>query len=183
MDLVLDLLITAAGIGWIVPVIWSGRGHFESDKVPRGSLLIALVVLITVGLYSYLIWTQSQPVLAEAVGLVVMLLAIWMFFMTIRASRRGRLRMAFDEEGPRGLVEEGPYKYVRHPFYVSYVIFFAAFALATWSPVAIGPLIVIAIIYVLAARMEERLFAATPMAASYDAYRKRTGFFWPKFGS
>jgi protein-S-isoprenylcysteine O-methyltransferase Ste14 len=180
MELVLDVLITLAGIGSLGLAAWSARGHFQSEKVPLGSMVITLVVMVSVGLNIYLIWVQSQPVVAQFVGLVVMALAIWMFFLTIRASREGRLRMAFDEEGPRGLVEQGPYKYVRHPFYVSYIIFFSAFALATWSPVTIGPLVIIIIIYVIAARMEERLFTNTPMAASYEAYKQRTGFFWPK---
>ena len=135
MELVLDVLITLAGIGSLGSRAWSARGHFQSEKVPLGSMVITLVVMVSVGLNIYLIWVQSQPVVAQLVGLVVMVLAIWMFFLTIRASREGRLRMAFDEEGPRGLVEQGPYQYVRHPFYVSYIIFFSAFALATWSPV------------------------------------------------
>jgi protein-S-isoprenylcysteine O-methyltransferase Ste14 len=183
MELVFDVLVTLAGLASLGLAAWSARGHFSSDRVPLGSILITVVVLLTVAFYIYLLWAHAQPVLPQAIGFLIMMAAIAMFFMTIRASRQARLRMAFDEGNPRGLVQDGPYRYVRHPFYVSYIIFFSAFALATWSAVAIGPIVLLVIIYVLAARMEERLFAGTEMAAAYAAYRQRTGFFFPRLDS
>jgi protein-S-isoprenylcysteine O-methyltransferase Ste14 len=183
MGLTFDVLVTLAGVASLGLAAWSARGHFSSDKVPRGSIVISVVILLTVGFYFYLVWAHPQPVFPQLVGFVVMVAAIGLFFLTIGASRTARLRMAFDEGNPRGLVEEGPYRYVRHPFYVSYIVFFSAFALATWSLVAIGPVILLVVIYVLAARMEERLFAGTEMAGAYDAYRQRTGFFFPRLSS
>jgi protein-S-isoprenylcysteine O-methyltransferase Ste14 len=183
MELTFDILVTVAGLVSLGLAAWSGRRHFSSDKVPLGSIVITIVVLITTLLYLYLVWAQTQPLLAQLVGSLLMAAGYGLFFMAIRASREGRLRMAFDEGNPRGLVQHGPYKYVRHPFYVSYIIYFSGFALTTWSPVAMAPLAVLVVIYVLAARMEERLFAGTPMASSYDAYRQRTGFFFPKLSN
>jgi protein-S-isoprenylcysteine O-methyltransferase Ste14 len=183
MELTFDIFVTFAGAGFIGLAAWSGRGHFSSDKVPLGSIVIAIVVLITTLLYLYLLWAQAQPLLAQLLGFLLMVGGLGLFFMAIRASREGRLRMAFDEGNPRGLVQHGPYGYVRHPFYVSYIIFFSGFALATWSPIAIAPLVILVVIYVSAARMEERLFADTPMASSYEAYRQRTGFFFPKLSN
>ena len=52
-----------------------------------------------------------------------------------------------------------------HKSYAAQWVLFAAVAL---------------VIYVLAARMEEGKFANTPMSAEYQAYRRRTGFFFPK---
>lgn len=183
MTLFLDILVTFAALIWLVLVAWSGRGHFQSDRMPRGSMLITLVVLATSITYFYLVWAVEQPVLASLGGLVLECLGVAMFLVTIRASRLGRLRMAFDEGNPRGLVTEGPYRYVRHPFYVSYIIYFAGFAIATWSWIAVVPLAILLVIYVLAARMEEGKFANTPMSAEYAAYRQRTGFFFPKIAS
>ena len=174
MDLLLDVLVTLAAVMWLGLVMWSGRGHFQSDKMPRGSVLVTSIT------YLYLVWAVQQPVLASLVGFVLECAGIAMFLVTIRASRQGRLRMAFDEGNPRGLVTEGPYQYVRHPFYVSYIIYFGGFAIATWSWISLLPLAILLVIYVLAARMEEGKFANTPMSAEYEAYRRRTGFFFPK---
>ena len=74
----------------------------------------------------------------------------------------------------------GPYRFVRHPFYVSYIVFWAGWSLAIWSVIVLFPFAILIVIYVFAARMEERLFAGTQMADQYAAYRQRTGFFWPK---
>ena len=180
MELVFDVLVSAWGVMAIVLAAWSSRGHFSSEKVPLGSILITLVVLVTVLLNIYLMWTVTQPLLAQAVGFVLQAAGIGLFFLAIQASRGARLRMAFDEGNPRGLVTSGPYKYVRHPFYTAYIIFFTGFAIATWSVVAVFPLAILIVIYIAAARMEEGKFRNTPMAADYEQYRKRAGLFWPK---
>lgn len=183
MELVFDVLVTLAGVASLALAGWSARGHFYSEKMPLGSIVIAIVILVTVALDLYLVWTQTQPLIPQLLGFAGMVAGISLFFTTIRASRAARLRMAFDEGNPRGLIQQGPYRYVRHPFYTSYMVFFSAFALATWSLMAIGPVVLLVIIYVLAARMEERLFAGTEMAGDYEAYRQRTGSFFPKLGS
>jgi protein-S-isoprenylcysteine O-methyltransferase Ste14 len=183
MELVLDVLVSAWGLTALVLAAWSSRGHFSSDKVPLGSILITLVVLVTVLLNIYLMWTLSQPIAAQLIGFVLQAAGIGLFFLAIRASRSAKLRMAFDEGNPRGLVTEGPYRYVRHPFYTAYIIFFSGFAIATWSWIAALPVLIIVVIYIAAARMEEGKFRNTPMAAEYEAYRKRAGLFWPKLGA
>ena len=182
MELILDILISALSIVVIGQYTWSGRGHFHSERMPRGALLISLVVLLTAFFFLYLTWAQPQPVAAQVAGFVHQLLSWWLFWRTIAASRDARLRLAFDEGAPRGLVTDGPYRYFRHPFYVSYVMFWAGWTLALWSLPALLPFVIVVTLYVIAARMEERKFAGTPMAAEYEAYRQRTGFFWPNLG-
>ena len=111
------------------------------------------------------------------------LLSLALFRQAIAASRNARLKLAFDEANPHGLVTEGPYRYVRHPFYASYVLFWIGWAVALWHPIVMVPLVIIAAIYVRAALVEEQKFARTPLAASYAEYRRRTGFLWPKLSA
>jgi protein-S-isoprenylcysteine O-methyltransferase Ste14 len=106
-----------------------------------------------------------------------------MFHRTARASREGALHFAFDVENPVSLVTAGPYRYVRHPFYTSYLIFWTGLALGTWSLWAVPVLVLMAVLYTVAARGEEGKFANSPMAAEYAAYRTRTGMFWPRLRS
>jgi protein-S-isoprenylcysteine O-methyltransferase Ste14 len=183
MELVQDLLISALAVTVLYHHGWAGKGHFQSETMPRGAILILVVALMTGLMFLFLTWTTPQPLLAWLPGVAAMVFAWWLFWRAIAASRGGGLRLAFDEAGPRSLVVEGPYRYVRHPFYVSYVIFWAGWTLALWSWVALLPFAIVVAVYVTAARMEERKFAATPMAASYDAYRASTGFFWPKISN
>lgn len=178
----LDVLVSVIGVLVVGAYTWSGKGHFSSDRMPLGAMLISAVVIVTTIMFLYLVWSGVQPLLAQLVGAAMMVFSGWLFWWAIRTSRQARLRLAFDEQGPRGLVTEGPYRLVRHPFYTSYVVFWAGWTLAVWTPIALIPFAILVVIYVLAARMEERLFAGTPMAAEYAAYRSRTGFFFPKLG-
>ena len=51
MELTFDILVTAAGLVSLGLAAWSGRSHFSSDKVPLGSIVITIVVLITTVLF------------------------------------------------------------------------------------------------------------------------------------
>ena len=93
------------------------------------------------------------------------------------AQRTARLRLAFDPSLPRSVVKDGVYRFMRHPFYTSYVLFWIGWAIAAWSIWALAALIVVVAIYVWAARMEERNFARSELAEEYDTYRRQTGVF------
>lgn len=180
MDLVLDLIVSAVSLSVIAQYSWSLTAHFKSTKMPLGTMVISAVVVATAAIYVTLLWIETQPLLATLVGLLLEGFAIWLFWAAISASRAARLKMAFDLQNPHGLVTTGPYRYLRHPFYTSYLIFWIGWAIATWSLWAVLPLAVITVIYVLAALGEERKFSRTEMAAEYASYRQKTGFFWPK---
>lgn len=182
MDLVLDLVVSLVSLSVIAQYSWSLKAHFNSPKMPAGTVVISIVVLATAAIYTTLLWIESQPWLATLVGLAIEGLALWLFWSAIKASRAARLKMAFDVQNPHGLVTTGPYRYLRHPFYTSYLIFWVGWAIATWSLWSVLPLVVITVIYVLAALGEERKFSRTAMAADYANYRQKTGFFWPKLG-
>lgn len=182
MDVVLDLVISLVSIAVVAQYARPPRTHFRSAKMPTGALVISMVVLATTATFLALLWLGSQPVLAKLVGLVIEGLGVWLFYSAIRASRAAQLKMAFDKADPHGMVTTGPYRYLRHPFYTSYLIFWIGWAIATWSPWSLLPLAVMLVIYVHAALGEEAKFARTPMAEEYAAYRRRTGFFWPRFG-
>ena len=77
------------------------------------------------------------------------------------------------------LVTNGPYRWVRHPFYDSVALWFAAVSLAAanWFLLA-GGLATLALLVVRTAAEEERLVAR--FGESYRAYMSRTGRFLPR---
>ena len=180
MDILLDAIISLVSVIVVAQFAWALSAHFRSKAVPSGTMLISAVVLATTLIFLVLLWLEAQAWLAQVVGLVVELAALALFWAAIRASRAARLRLAFDLENPDSLVTSGPYKYLRHPFYTSYLIFWIGWAIAVWSVWALLPLAALTVIYVAAAKGEERKFANTPMAAAYAEYKRRTGFFWPR---
>ncbi|WP_127754147.1 isoprenylcysteine carboxylmethyltransferase family protein [Devosia sp. 1566] len=180
MNSALDLIVTVISWSVVAQHIWATRGHFVSDKMQWPAALLAALVLLTALIYTVIIWSDEQPILAKSVGLLLELAAMALFWSAIHASRYAQLRFAFDANQPRTLLQSGPYRYVRHPFYTSYIMFWAGWAIAAWSPLAIPTLVAIILMYILAARSEERHFAGTSMSSDYEAYRARAGLFWPR---
>lgn len=82
---------------------------------------------------------------------------------------------------PDRLVTAGPYAYVRHPFYTSFILMLIAAAAAL--PHA-GTLVLLAVgalqLYRTARREEKRLLDSS-LAAEYAAYMGRTGRFMPRY--
>ena len=180
MDFALDLAVTIVSVAVVGFYAWSLRGHFSSPEMPDGTKIISAAVITTTLFFLFLIWFRAQSVELRIAGLAIQVASATLFWWAISASRNAQLRYAFDPEGPRGLVTTGPYRYLRHPFYTSYVIFWSGWALATGSIWAIVPVVAFVVIYLTAAKDEERKFANSPMAADYDAYRRRTGLLFPR---
>jgi protein-S-isoprenylcysteine O-methyltransferase Ste14 len=143
-----------AGLGtsfalWQLASLGAGVVNPQGDGTPA---------LVGAGLY------------AEALGL---------FWWAVAANRTRPLSLAFSKDAPEHLVAWGPYRRMRHPFYAAYSLAWLAGAVTATEPGLLVPLVVMGVLYVRAARLEEAKFAASPLADAYAAYRARTGMFWP----
>jgi protein-S-isoprenylcysteine O-methyltransferase Ste14 len=117
-----------------------------------------------------------------ALALGLYLGALGVFGAAKRAVAGYCLTLAFSPDVPAKLLSTGIYGYVRHPFYLAYSL--------TWLAGCVGaPAVATAVTaalmigsYVYAAKEEEAKFKQSPVAASYESYRSRAGFLWPRFG-
>lgn len=182
MGLVLDLLISALALFVVGLYVWSTMTHFRSETPPKGVPIVATAVFLSLAIFLMLLWMKVQPVAAQLAGLALIFSSLGLFWWAINASRDFGLTHVFDKTQPTALLSSGPYAYVRHPFYTSYIIFWGGFALSTWSVWAVVPLAAIIVIYTKASRLEEAKFFNSPLADSYRAYMLRAGRFWPKLG-
>ncbi|TGQ36429.1 MULTISPECIES: isoprenylcysteine carboxylmethyltransferase family protein [unclassified Mesorhizobium] len=180
MERGLDLLVSISSIATLGQYVWSMRAHFQSPTMPSGAMVISAVVIGTALFFLAILWIGGQPVSAKICGLAIELASSALFWWAIATSRKARLRFAFDSDNPHSLVTDGPYGYIRHPFYASYIIFWIGWGLATWSIWAVVPVAGIIAIYVIAALDEEKKFSRTTLASAYEVYRERTGRFWPR---
>jgi protein-S-isoprenylcysteine O-methyltransferase Ste14 len=102
-------------------------------------------------------------------------------FQWARRSIQGRtFTVFFTNDTPQFVWTGGPYAYVRHPFYTSYLLSYGAVALALRSVLQVSIFLIMIMFFWIAARREERKFANSSFAAEYAAYRRRTGRFIPR---
>jgi protein-S-isoprenylcysteine O-methyltransferase Ste14 len=82
-------------------------------------------------------------------------------------------------EVPGAVCQSGPYKFVRHPFYLSYMVAFLAAVVAFPSLVTAAECVLNIALFVYMAFDDERVLLRSEMADCYKAYRQRAAMFLP----
>jgi protein-S-isoprenylcysteine O-methyltransferase Ste14 len=173
-------LLSLSGIAGFGFFAWGVRRHFVGDKTPRAMQVIFALSLIGMAVFFFAILRTSAPDWRRAAGFCLHLLAIVLFGWAVLATRRNRPAIAFAGDRPAHVFRSGPYSYIRHPFYTSYLLFWLGCAVATSSPVMLIIFLSLAVIYTIAALGEQRSFSRSALREEYESYLKDTGFFWPK---
>ena len=101
------------------------------------------------------------------------------FAWGVATIRCGRLTAAFSDDIPAELITSGPFRFVRNPFYVSYLLAYLQAVLASQSPWSMLPLLGMWCIYRRAAELEEQKFERSHLAKTYRRYAVFTGRFLP----
>ena len=144
-----------------------------------------LVALSYLALFVYLLalWTGVAPLWQRIVGLGLQIAAAGLFNWARTTTLGARFTAAFDTDEPEFLVKAGPYRFVRHPFYVSYITFWVGSSLGGNSTILWLICLVLIGSYIAAALFEERKFKNSKLAADYQHYSKIVGFFFPKLAA
>jgi len=79
----------------------------------------------------------------------------------------------------RDLVSRGPYRWARHPLYAGEIVHILGIAILSGTPVGFYLFAVAVALQIGRAKIEERKFLHT--LPEYAAYKKATGFLWPRF--
>ncbi len=158
---------------------WAVKGHFRArGRVPAGMRAISVASLAAMAwfLERLAVGGVAPPWMAAAAMIAV---ASMLFWWAVGTTRPRRLTLAFDDDQPSFLHLQGPYRWIRHPFYAAYVLFWFATSLATPGTLPWVVPIAFAVTYLVAATKEERKFGASPLASEYARYRLRTGMLLP----
>ncbi|MDH7563482.1 MAG: isoprenylcysteine carboxylmethyltransferase family protein [Candidatus Bathyarchaeota archaeon] len=115
-------------------------------------------------------------VVLQFFGLCLTLAGYLVFNWSVIA--RGRYAVSWSMSENHRLVTSGPYRYVRHPSYLGYILMFVGLPLMLLNPIALIPLVGVPGYYFVTSQ-EERLLVEH-FGEQYVEYRKRTGRFLPK---
>lgn len=109
--------------------------------------------------------------------------SIFMLGLTLGSHRIPIALWHQSNDAPQHIVTWGAYRYVRHPFYASFLLAFCAAALYSPQAFTLGSLIYgFAILNTTAAREEAKL-ARSDFGSEYRDYVARTGRFFPRLRS
>lgn len=169
-------------LGCMACFSWAMRNFFV-----RKDTVLALEQKLVVYLGALFGLTQALALAISPVGAgfpiacVLWVVSLLLFWSAIAANRARRLTWAFEKDEPVHLVSTGPYRWIRHPFYLSYSLCWLAAPTATSQPWLLLPFFVMGVLYWRSAQEEEKKFLLSSLSAHYQSYRSRTGMFWPAF--
>ena len=139
------------------------------------SFISGMVCVLVMGLFYGLL------VPAAVCGAILALVAVLLYEWTRRTVIDRNFFIGLSGEVPGAVCDVGPYSYVRHPFYLSYMVAFIAVAVAFPSLIVSGVCLVNIGLFVYMAIDDERVLLGSPLGADYRAYRGRVGMFVPRF--
>jgi protein-S-isoprenylcysteine O-methyltransferase Ste14 len=98
-----------------------------------------------------------------------------LFARCIAADRVRPLTLAFANDLPTHLVDQGPYRAVRRPFYCSYMTAYLSGFIATMNSLLLPVIIGTGALCTRAARKEEAKFSASPLSYAYTRIKSDPG--------
>ncbi len=144
---------------------------------------LLMIYLGSVGqIYQFMPALQIEPPFGstlQTLGLAIVSSGVVVFVWSVVA--RGRYSVAWEMPDDQQLVTWGPYRYVRHPSYLGYLLMFSGLFLVWLNLVALVPLVGIPG-YVALAKPEEELLISR-FGQRYREYMRSTGRFIPRIGS
>ncbi len=169
-------------IGCFGSFTWGMRRFFSR---PLGSnAMMRLVVIcgvVSAALHlAALLLPASGTAGRRVLGAALYLAAFLLFWSATAAwGKAGRPSVIGSPDEPSQLMQRGPYRWIRHPFYTSYLLAWSAGWVATGRWWLAPTVLILFGVYVIAALAEEQKFAVSPLAGAYANYRARTGLFIP----
>ena len=187
---IFEVVTFLLGVACCSSFIWAVRWHFVQHSGMRAGMRI--LSLLTLSGFIWFLYssvnhlgasmspTRDVPDLPIYLAATVLIaISLCLFWWSVAMTRVQPLTLAFALDAPAYVHIGGPYAYVRHPFYSSYVMFWLATAIAEHNLFGWIILILMTTLYSIAAKREEKKFALSPLAATYNDYRGRTGMLVP----
>ncbi len=161
---------------------WSVFGVFKQVENRQNkwyySLVFASLITYGVCLYSSAI-SVSADLLRTVVSSLLLLFSLGTFWYSAYENRQKKLSLAFSQDLPNHIVTSGPYAWVRHPFYFSYLTCYFTVSYYSLNPYAFVCFVMMFCIYYFASKFEEQKFMQSSLSQEYLQYRSRTPRFFP----
>lgn len=164
----------------VTSLLW-GRFRFfnlRSSPAKIGSLFYDPIVAIQVMVTLFLLFERQAIALPSAViCLFFYLSGLILFWWSIATAKK--LDFAFSDKVGK-ILKVGPFSYVRHPFYLSYLLVWAGSTLLFNSISLWVTLIYLLTFYITSAKTEEKVISNSKYSKEYHQYSQNVGMFIPR---
>ena len=162
--------------------IWSSFFFFKKSSEKNIYIfLIKAIGTLLIFTNIYFTWTKTNSNTAhDLIGVFFLVISSILFYWSIYTNRKRPLNFAFTEIEKITLISNGPYKYIRHPFYSSYIFAWVGSIVINQNIWLIIPSVIIIFFYYKSATTEEFGFLEGPIKTEYQRYMLLTGRFFPK---
>ena len=109
------------------------KNQTAADKVLLSILLLAIFGWQIFMGFDFRFGWSTVPVWAQVVGTLVLLVGIWICYLTMLENSFAAPVVKIQDERGQRVITTGPYSYVRHPMYAGAILFFAGTALLLGS--------------------------------------------------
>lgn len=178
------LFLLLIGFGYAYFFLAGGRTFVREEGDALGASIAYVSFLFSGTLATLLLGMRATVHVTNAVAALLLFGAALALYEWARATIRERgFHIAWSGQSPDSLCEAGPYRWIRHPLYASYMLAFAALPVALPGRPALAILAANLALFMHAAWSDERSLARSPLATEYAAYRRRTGMIlpWPRW--
>jgi len=164
----------------VISLIWARLRFFKMTAgTPKlGAILYDAIVATQIIATLIFMATSSGsflPLLPATIFLYgLSLLMFWWAIVTARS-----LDFAFSDK-VGNIVTTGPFRFVRHPFYTSYILVWVGNTLLFNSLILWITLGFLMAFYFLSARKEENVIMQSEQSSTYEKYIKNVGMFLPR---
>lgn len=172
------MVATFAGFAWAIRCLFT-----RSSNASPAMKFIATLGTVTFVTHCVGLWLAPTPLPMLVLACILHVLAASLFVWSVRETRRTPLSLAFDAAHAPTLRKAGPYALVRHPFYVSYSLYWFAGAACSGRWWTVLPAAILIGAYVITALAEEARLRASPFRAEYERYSAQVGMFIPRVRS
>lgn len=180
LRILLLVLVTTNFVGFA----WAIHSLFgRSERMPLAMRSLSVAGAMFAAWHIFEIATVRLHVTAALIGAALYSATLALFWWSVPYARRAKLALAFTTSTSTTLLDYGPYGWVRHPFYASYLLYWISGIVATENLWLLLSAAIMSYFYINAIVREEAELLARPDIANYVAYRARTGCLLPRWGA
>lgn len=159
----------------IIERMYKQKGEKDWDaRLVKTMNLVGLLPLLTAGLALRFGWTGQVPVVVEGIALCFFLLGYGIFIWAMLTNRFFSRVVRIQDEKDHHAVTGGPYRFVRHPGYLGFMLVVLAQPLMLGSFWALIPGVITVILFVVRTGREDATLKRE--LAGYQAYVEKVRY-------